>query len=129
MRPLDAAGLVHAVPLNEEAVVAAIRSASVVDAVRSAAASRYAAEHWDVDVMIRDTPTSCAISRRHDRAVRKGRGSVPGSTRARPERMSTAPRAPRAISTSSPLFLSIGRALAGTDENHNGHGRGSQNTR
>jgi D-inositol-3-phosphate glycosyltransferase len=52
VRPLAQAGLVHAVPLSEDAVVAAIRSASVVDAARSAAASRYAAEHWDVEVMI-----------------------------------------------------------------------------
>ncbi len=42
--------------------------------------------------------------------------------------MSTAPRTPRASSTISPLVLSIGRALAGTEENHNGHGRGSQKT-
>jgi glycosyltransferase involved in cell wall biosynthesis len=52
-RPLADAGLVESVSPEIDAVAQAIQRLHAVDAERSAAARRYAVEHWDADAMVR----------------------------------------------------------------------------
>jgi glycosyltransferase involved in cell wall biosynthesis len=51
-RPLADAGLVESVSPEIDAVAQAMQRLHAVDAGRSAAARRYAVEHWDADAMV-----------------------------------------------------------------------------